>query len=186
MKDYIKLSSILFLIAAVACGILALVNDFTSPIIKANKAKEEELARKVVLPQAVTFEQKTLGKDAEGNNVFFYVGKDDSDKIIGYTLVASAPAYSSSPKTMVGLTPDFKIANIKVIDQAETPGLGANCVNADFPPRFQNLSKVDLRVDKDGGNIASITGATITTRAITKSIADGITLLEKALGNGEE
>ncbi|PID27883.1 MAG: hypothetical protein CSB55_07480 [Candidatus Cloacimonadota bacterium] len=186
MKDYIKLSSVLFLISAIACGILALVNNFTYPIIMENKAKEEEIARKSVLPQAESFEQKILGKDSEGNEFYYYVGKNKDNKIIGYTMAVSAPGYSSNPKTMVGLTADLKITDIKVIDQAETPGLGANCVNDDFPPRFRGKGKDAMKTDKDGGEIKSITGATITTRAITNSIADGITMLEKSLKKGEE
>jgi len=182
MKNYIHLSMVLFIISAIACGILALVNDFTSPIIQANKIKEEELARKVVLPEAVDFTKQVLDKSSDGTELFYYTGKDSNGNIVGYTLVATAPGYSSNPKTMVGLDPELLINNIKVIDQAETPGLGANCVNDNFAPRFSGKNKAELKVDKDGGSIASITGATITTRAITNSIAKSIAKLEKALG----
>jgi electron transport complex protein RnfG len=80
---------------------------------------------------------------------------------------------------MVGVNPDLTINKIKVISQQETPGLGANCEAADFQARFMGLSEAQMKVDKDGGDVKSITGATITTRAITNSIRAGLETLKK-------
>ena len=82
---------------------------------------------------------------------------------------------------MVGLDNQLKVITIKVIDQAETPGLGANCATETFPDRFKGKSMEELVVDKDGGSIASLTGATITTRAIATSIKDQIRALKTDL-----
>jgi electron transport complex protein RnfG len=82
---------------------------------------------------------------------------------------------------MVGLNKDMTINKIAVIKQKETPGLGDKCKADWFSDKFTNLSKQDLRVDKDGGKIVSITGATITTRAVTRSIKNYIELLEKEM-----
>ncbi len=179
MKFYLKLGAILLLIASIASGILAVVNNLTDPIIKNNQLETEKLARKEVLSLAITFEEK-IDKDFK-----YYCGKDDNGKIVGYTFVAFGPGYSSTIKTMVGVNLDFSIENIKIIYQAETPGLGANCSNPDFPDRFKTLTVKDMKVDKDGGKIASITGATISTRAISDSINKGLTSLIKAVTNKE-
>ena len=85
----------------------------------------------------------------------------------------------SDVKTMVGVTPDLKVNRIKIIEQKETPGLGANCEKPKFQQQFENKNKSEMTVDKDGGNIISITGATITTRTVTNSIKAGLNFLEK-------
>ena len=71
---------------------------------------------------------------------------------------------------MVGVNTDLIIEKIKIISQAETPGLGANCEKPEFQEQFSGKQKTEMKVDKDGGTIVSLTGATITTRTIANSI----------------
>jgi Na+-translocating ferredoxin:NAD+ oxidoreductase subunit G len=195
MKYFLKLGFVLFLISAIAACSLALLNSKTAPIIKANKKQAENDARKAVLPSATMFaadsiktenavtENNPLKNAAknESSSFKYYVGKNVENEIVGYTFVAAMYGYSSEVKTMVGLTPDFKVTNIKIIDQAETPGLGANCEKPEFTELFENMTSDKLKVDKDGGSIRSLTGATITTRAIANSIRAGVDVLMKQL-----
>jgi electron transport complex protein RnfG len=175
MKDILRLGIILFLISALATGILAWVNSVTIDVITDRKAKEAIETRQQLMPEAKTFEEK---KAAEDSTFVYYIGKNDKGEVIGYTFVAENRGYSSVIKTMVALSKDFKVVTLKVIDQNETPGLGTWCLDKNFPDRFKGLSVDGLKVDKDGGSIKSITGATITTRAITNSIHDAIQLLQ--------
>lgn len=174
MKYFLKLGLILLFITAIASGILAYINSLTSPIISENARLEKELARKEVLPLASTFD--SLGVI---NNEPAFAAFDKDNNLVGYTLLATQYGYSSDIKTMVGLTNDFLINKIKIIAQAETPGLGANSAKPEFQARFDNKGIEQLKVDKDGGDIQSITGATITTRAVTNSIKAGIESLQK-------
>jgi len=176
MKYYLKLGFILLIITAFASGILAFINSLTDPIIKINEKKQKEEARLEVHPEAVIF-------DSVGvlNDEVVYIAKVEDGSIIGYTFMAIKYGYSSDIKTMVGVKPDYSINKIKIISQAETPGLGANCGNPEFHDKFLGLSYDNLLVDKDGGNIISITGATITTRTITNSIKEALNSLEKLL-----
>ncbi|MCK4957253.1 MAG: FMN-binding protein [Candidatus Cloacimonetes bacterium] len=178
MKYYLKLGFILLLITAIASGILAYMNSITAPIIAENQAKEQELARKEVLPLAKTF------KEISGDFSYFE-GLDDSGNKVGYTFVASLYGYSSDVKTMVGVSNEMVIEKIKIISQAETPGLGANCEKSEFQAQFSN-KKVDvMAADKDGGAIKSITGATITTRTIANSIKIGLDKLVLSVSKEE-
>lgn len=163
MKYYLKLGFVLLIITVIASGILAYLNTLTQPIIEENQRVAQEKARKEVLPSAVTFEEVA-------GEVAYHIGKDAEGKTVGYTFVASLYGYSSEVKTMVGVDPYLVIEKIKVISQAETPGLGANCENPDFQAQFSGKQKAVMKVDKDGGTITSLTGATITTRTIANSI----------------
>jgi electron transport complex protein RnfG len=80
---------------------------------------------------------------------------------------------------MVGIDTTGRIKKIEIISQKETPGLGALSVESGpfngkkwSTRQFTGKTIDDLKVDKDGGPIVSITGATITSRAVTNSIRD--------------
>jgi len=197
MNYYVKLGLVLLVITAIASGILAFLNGVTEPIIKANKLKAEIAARKDVLPDAVTFVADSVQVEAKvttpdplaikeevstGASYFkFFQALNEAEETVGYCFTASLYGYSGDVITMVGIGNDMKINKIKVISQTETPGLGANCIMQSFQDRFKALSSSELVVDKDGGNIQSLTGATITTRTIANSIKDGLEVLEKSL-----
>ena len=200
MNYFIKLGLVLLLITVIASGILAYVNGITADKIKANKVMAEQEARKEVLSDASRFEQRTVtlpaiveepnplkNKADEGPRQFmYYLGYDKDDKLAGYTFVASLYGYSSEVKTMVGVDLEMSISKIKVIEQSETPGLGANASTAEFQGRFLGMNQEQLKVDKDGGTIKSLTGATITSRAVTNSIADGLKILADAVSGEAE
>ena len=80
----------------------------------------------------------------------------------------------------------YGLQKYKIIYQSETPGLGANCETVEYASKYELKAKHELKVDKDGWKIASLTGATITTRAITNSIREGLENLEKAISKKEE
>lgn len=176
MKYYLKLGLVLLIITAVASGILAFINSFTDPVIKLNELKQKEEARKEVQPEAVSFD--SIGVI---NAETAYAAKAEDGTLLGYTFMATKYGYSSDVKTMVGLRSDLSINKIKIISQSETPGLGANCANPEFQGKFANLKYDDLQVDKDGGNIVSITGATITTRTVTNSIKEALDTLNSII-----
>lgn len=95
----------------------------------------------------------------------------------GGKLVASA-IRSYSPKgyggnvwLMVGLLPDGEINNIAVLEHKETPGLGTKMNDAEYKEQYsgQNPASFDLKVEKDGGEVDALTGATITSRAFSQA-----------------
>ncbi|MCD6181429.1 MAG: RnfABCDGE type electron transport complex subunit G [Candidatus Cloacimonetes bacterium] len=195
MKYYLRMGLTLLLIAVIAGGILAVVNDYTAPIIKQTKLQTEVQARREVLPSATFFVKDSIAvakaktkrnplkivQDTSSDTSFFiyYKGFSADSTLAGYCYIASLYGYSSNVKTMVGVTPEMTINKIKVISQQETPGLGANCEKAEFQAGFNTLDAAALHVDKDGGAVKSITGATITSRAITNSIRAGLEILNK-------
>jgi electron transport complex protein RnfG len=180
MKVFIHYALVLLIITGLACGILAMVNKQTKPVIEKNQAESENNARSQVIEGAVDFEKQSL-KISETESLEYYIAKDAQANVLGYTFIALGKGYSGELKTMVGVDPEFKIKKILVIQQTETPGLGANCTKPEFNEKFANLALNDLKVDKDGGNIKSISGATITTRAITNSIKETLDMLQKNL-----
>lgn len=178
MKYYLKLGFILLVFCVVASGILAYLNTLTAPVIAARKAKEAVETRAALIPEA-EFAERTAGT---GETYFVARSISDSTEVLGYTFVAAQNGYSGVVQTMVGVDREFKVLGIKVINQSETPGLGANCTQPSFMEQFKGLSLPDLKVDKDGGKVKSLSGATITSRTIANSIAESIKAVQADLG----
>lgn len=181
MKYYLKLGFILLIFCVVASGILAYLNTLTAPVIAERKAREAVETRAGLIPNAAFHERET------SSGLRYYVASSEADStvILGYTFVAAQSGYSSKVQTMVGVDKDFKVLAIQVIDQAETPGLGANCTQATFMDQFRGMSLSELKVDKDGGQVKSLSGATITSRAIANSIQASITAVQADLGGDQ-
>ena len=108
-------------------------------------------------------------------------GSEDSLEVYpakkGGRLMASA-VRSYSPKgyggnvwLMVGLLPNGDINNIAVLEHKETPGLGTKMNDAEYKNQYigKNPETFDLDVEKDGGEIDALTGATITSRAFSQA-----------------
>ncbi len=174
MSYYIRLGLILFLIAAVASAVLAFINGLTEPIIIENQIQLEIQARQVVLPQADTFEYVE-------DELPYYRGLDEDGNIVGYTFMAVGSGYSGDIDTMVGLTDEMIVSNIQVIQQTETPGLGANCTRPEFTEQYQDLDAEQVKIERDGGKVETITGATITARAVSNSISEAMIQMKKQL-----
>jgi electron transport complex protein RnfG len=165
MRYYLKLGFILLIFCAIASGILAYINTLTAPVIAERKAREEIETRSALIPNAEFHEVQ-----ASDGSIFFEARDPKTQEIMGYTFNAAELGYSSTVQTMVGVDPDFNVIDIRIVDQAETPGLGANCTAATFTDQYKGLAIQDLYVDKDGGVIVSLAGATITSRCIANSV----------------
>ncbi len=174
MKFFLRLGLILLAFCAIATALLAFVNSITQPRIELLKAEQERQARASLLP-GVEFER--VAQNVPGaDSLIYYIGRaEDTKEIKGYTFTAAKVGYSSTVKTMAAVDSEFKLLAIKVIEQAETPGLGANATAPTFTDQFKGLAPDQILVDKDGGQIKSLTGATITSRAIANSLTEQIT-----------
>ncbi|NOY77999.1 MAG: RnfABCDGE type electron transport complex subunit G [Calditrichaeota bacterium] len=188
MKDFFKLPAVLTLTAIIAAGALAYVFNVTKPRIDAQKRLVMEQSLKQVLPSANT---GVLIPVKKGGKIEYYKGyaSPDTTHLAGYIIISSAHGYSSEIEVMVGVDTSWAIQGIKILSQAETPGLGAKITEIKYgekSPWFQRqfIGKKggNLAVDKDGGQIKSVTGATISSRAVTRAVNLGIKRLQKLLG----
>ncbi len=187
MKDIAKLGLILLLVTALAGAALSVVNSITKPRIEEQKRLVTALALAQALPDAAN---GVIEPDTTFKTIQVYRGYRDSLKqqLVGYAFLAMENGYSSQIETMVGVDSNGTIIGIKILHQLETPGLGTKIEeirHGETAPYFQrqflSLNAAHLAVDKDGGNIESITGATISSRAVTNSIKNGFLKLQREI-----
>lgn len=93
----------------------------------------------------------------------------------GYAVEVAPNGFDGEILMMVGVDLEGKVTGISIISQTETAGLGAESAadstkgNA-FREQFVGLTSGEVLVDKDGGKLDSLTGATITSRAVASGV----------------
>lgn len=179
-KLIVRYGSIMCAFAIVAGTLLALTYQLTTPKREATLRNMEFAARKELLPQAATF------VPARAEDYVFWKGLSSDKKVIGYIIKASRRGYSSSIETLIAVKPDFSVGAIKILAQAETPGLGTNVEKESFTKQFNNCRGEQLAVRKDGGNIDAVTGATISSRAVAESVRAEIETFKQVLKKEEK
>jgi electron transport complex protein RnfG len=191
MNKVMKLALLLGTISLVITFALAEVNSITKPEILRQQAEKTNKALRSVLPEAAEGVIEPVQNDK--GEVDYYIGYGDKEKkeLIGYAFEASKSGYSGDVVEIVGITPEGEIKKVVITRHTETPGLGAKCtMNEPFDGKKWSLQQFigkkagELKVDKDGGNIVSITGATITSRAVTKGIRAKMEKVLKAVKKG--
>lgn len=155
---------ILFVICLCVSGLLGITNQLTKDQIAATQKQREEESRRVVLSDAEDFEP--------GTDDSYYIGKKGGE-IAGYVFVTESKGYGGTIKVMSGIGADGQIKGVVILSHNETPGLGANAVNKSFTDGYKQEAK-PLEVTKSAGSgegkVQAITGATITTKAVTDAV----------------
>ncbi|NPV53315.1 MAG: RnfABCDGE type electron transport complex subunit G [Firmicutes bacterium] len=190
MRDVIRLGVILMLICGVAAAVLAYVNNVTEDRIAAQKALEEEHALESVLASAREFRDETekVKTDLTGADLSIvqglYVGYADG-RPVGVAVRVAPAGYGGPIESIVGISLDGVVQGVTVINQQETPGLGANVASQDFEGRFKGkVAGSPVKLTKDGGDIQALTGATISSRAVTKGVEAALRAFQLMLSKG--
>ncbi len=161
-------------ICIVVAGLLAVVNGITAPIIEENDKKSLELAMTEVLPEAEGFEEINLDFTPSESGVKVYSVYSAGDNGYVVTTVCSE-GYGGDIMVTVGINPDMTVNKAKIMSLSETAGLGMKADTEEFMGQYNGL-KENIGVEKNnGGNpenntISAISGATVTSKAVTKAI----------------
>ncbi len=167
----------LFAICIVCSSLLAGVYALTKePIDAAAKAKNEAAIKEVLPETAVAIEEERT-VDFEGASYAYNLAYDEVGNVVGCAINVAPVGFGGPIAIKVGFDVNGVIWNTKVLSQAETPGLGAKCVDPSFSDQFKGFNPAEkkLAVKKDGGDVDAITASTITSRAY----ADGVALAAK-------
>ena len=163
----------LFAICIVCSSLLAGVYALTKePIDAAAKAKNEAAIKEVLPETAVTIEEERT-VEFEGASYAYNLAYDEVGNVVGCAVNVAPVGFGGPIAIKVGFDINGVIWNTKVLSQAETPGLGAKCVEPSFSDQFKGFdpSQKKLSVKKDGGDVDAITASTITSRAYAEGLA---------------
>lgn len=163
-------------IVAGFCGVLlGVVEGVTKPRIDFIKDAELKDSLNVVLPRAKEFVARNT---SEGSAYFEGLR---GGELVGYAFTAYSEGYSSTIEVLVGVDPEGVVSGTKVLFQQETPGLGARIeqvrVGEDKPwfmKQFSGKGGGQLKLKRNGGQVDAITGASISSEAVSEGIYAGV------------
>ena len=184
--EIVRLIVVLGLITLVCALLLGVVNQVTAPLIEQNDIKVRNAAMQELIPDATSFDDMGVSMSAEdvaaagvtlpaGRSAAAISGvykavKDGEE--LGYCIQVQPKGFGGAITMIVGIGADGTVAGAKVTAHGETPGLGAKAqtVAAWIAQYAGQPADGQLQVSKDGGTINAITGATISSRAITDGV----------------
>ena len=120
-----------------------------------------------------------------------FIGFDDKGNRIGVAVEASEPGFADEVHLMIGFNPATSaLTGYVVLGQKETPGLGDK-IEKDtmFIGRFRGKVapiKGTKNSTTDASTVQTITGATISSRAVIKIINDALALWQPRLAEFEK
>lgn len=174
-NSFIMPALILLVVSAIVALILGLVNLMTESRIEAIAEQTKTNAMNAVLA-ADSYEPIEL-TDAPSDVDEAYAAAGG-----GWVVQVTETGSQGTVTLMVGVDPDLKCTGISVTDSSETAGLGAIASQASaagdaFRSQFIGQSGT-VAVTKDGGTINALTGATITSRAVSTGVTTALALCE--------
>ncbi len=169
-KTVVAPALILCAICFCVAGLLALTNELTKDKIAQVALETAASSRMIVMPTADVFEE----------NDEYYTALNGSE-VVGYVFSTSSNGYGGAVEVMTGIDLDGNITGVVILSQNETPGLGANCENESFLSQFlQKATEIEVvkNVTAGDGEIEAMTGATITSDAVTNAVNEAVEIYE--------
>ncbi|NLL69544.1 MAG: RnfABCDGE type electron transport complex subunit G [Epulopiscium sp.] len=185
MNEIFKMGLILCAITLLAGFSLGSVYEITKEPIAEQKQKAQQVAMQAVLKKAERFEMTDQAMDETQEVKEIQIGYQ-GDQIVGYVMKVVTKGYGGEIEMMVGMDQDGVIEGIKILRHAETPGLGAKAQEQTFCDQYANKSaEQELWVTKSTPTteqeIEALTGATITTNAVTEGVNTALKMFEEKI-----
>lgn len=199
MNKILKNTLILTAITLVSGLLLGLVYEVTKAPIAAAQSGAKQEACKTVLPDASSFDEYTDFDSAEAVKVLSEAGlpndeitevvvaKDEGGADLGYVItVTSHEGYGGDIVLSVGIKNDGTVKGIETLTISETAGLGMKAADPEFKDQFKDKKVEAFSYTKSGekgdDKIDALSGATITTSAITNAVDSALVYFQNVLG----
>ena len=183
MREMIKMVVVLTILSFFSGGVLAYIRNNTQERIE-NQVLEfvKGPAIRAIFEGAgnnPVADRFTL-KDGDVERTFF-VGVFDGEPR-GVAFETAGKGYGGDVGLMVGIdVKDNQLMGVSVTTHGETPGMGAKAKSdPSFAAQFKGLAlEQPVAVTQDGGSISAISGATITSRAVSSAATDADKIYQK-------
>ena len=164
---------VLFLTIVVCASVVALnlTNGFTEGKIADAKENEVKLSLQGLFTEMDDFEYD--------DNLEVYTVLSEKS-VVGYAFNVVGKGYGGDIEIIVGIEKttleedDIVLRGISIVSHSETPGLGEKIVKDAFYGQFKGVNINDVSLSKDGGSIDAISGATISSLAVTTAVHDQV------------
>lgn len=186
MKERIWMIVLLLIITSISSGALGLINIKTRPLIEKNKLLT--LRKSVLNALDIPYQQQNMEEVFEEEvktrfleEIPFYIRYSEQGKLEAVAFKIEGSGFWAPISAIIALKPDLEtIHGMDILDQEETPGLGARITEPEFLNSFvgkkikPKILLVSRREAKGDHEVDAITGATMTSKALEEIINDGV------------
>ncbi len=170
------------IVLTVICLVVAALLSVTNLITQERITKMEAVATADAMAELVSAEKYDKADVGSGE---LYIAKN-GEEIKGYIVKTQSRGYGGDIVAMTAISTDKKVLGVKILSAAdETPGLGQNITKQNFYSQYigknENVSVVKNGADSDKNEIDAVTGATISSRAVTNAVNDAFVCLNNYL-----
>ena len=172
MREIIKMVVVLTILSCFSGGLLAYINTATEDRIE-NQVLEfvKGPAVRSIFADATNdpIADRIQIKDGEIERTFFVGVIDGEPRGVAFETFGRG-GYGGDVGLMVGIdVNEDTVIGVGVTTHAETPGMGAKAkTDPNFVAQYEGVSvKEPIKVTNDGGTINAISGATLTSRAVS-------------------
>ena len=171
IRNSVQMVVVLAVVGIVSGILLAGIYKYAQPKIELHRDQKKQKAIYSVLGEAA----KIRIIKYKGGKI--YQGLNRKGEVIGYAFDVKGGGYQGQIILMVGLSPDLsRVLAIEIVDDLETPGLGAEIEEEDFKAQFRDLS-----ISKIDNEVEAIAGATISSKSVIGIVKKGIAEAKDAL-----
>lgn len=164
----VMLAVILAVIAVITALALGVVNYITEDAINEAKTAKTAAAMAAVLP-ADSYEPVQSGRTEKISAVMgAYAAYRDGARV-GWVVETASSGFGGTISMVVGVDADGAVTGVSIVSMSETSGLGANAKKESFRSQYIGKSGT-VALTKNGGEIDALTGATVTSNAVTKGV----------------
>lgn len=176
---YVRIIGTLFVITAIVAVLLAGVNALTKgPIAEhAEKTKAEAIAK--VMEGADSFETLDIPAGLEADVQEVLLAKQGNE-VLGYCVQTATQGNDGLISLMIGIDPSGAVKRVSILSQKETMYVNKH---GELIERFNGKSG-SVALSQDGGDIQAISGATISSRAITKGVNSALAAVADYVAEG--
>lgn len=158
--------------------VLAMTYSGLSPRIEANRTAALNRSLAAIFTETADDDAQLDFETLDAEEPTIYRGETTDGAPLGYAVRVETQGYGGTITLLVGLANDLEtIIGIEVVEQVETPGLGGEITTTEFQRQFAGLDADEpvtyvknVEPNKDANEIQAISGATITSRAVTSGI----------------
>ena len=185
MNDLLKSILVLGSIAIVTALLLTCVYQLTSPAIVEEEGHAIDTALRTVLPENAFIQDITNPESIASTIATAVYRALDSERedaaTLGYAVMVTSTGYGGEIVMIVGISTDKKVTEIVILSHDETKDVGTEALTEEY---------LEQHIGKDNSEgplkVATITGATISCRAITKGVDAALTQVTEFLQNQEQ
>lgn len=193
MKEMMRNTGIMLAITLIAGLLLGLVYQVTKEPIAEQEAKAKQEACQEVFQDAASFaligvETMTVEGYEQESIDEVMEAKDASGELLGYVItVTTKEGYGGDIQFSIGVRLDGTVNGMSILSISETAGLGMRADEV-LKPQFAGKNVEKFVYTKNGAasdnEIDAISGATITTNAVTNGVNAGLYYFQTVLGGG--